>query len=61
MGEYVDHAGNAQRLAGVDAHDPPFWNSRFDYIAMDEAGNVELAGISGFAGDLGPAVDAGCR
>ena len=29
-----------------------------DDIAMDEAGDVELAGIFGLAGDLGPAVDA---
>ena len=61
MGEHVDHTVDVQRPAGVDAHDPPLWNSRFDDIAMDEAGDVELAGIFGRAGDLGPAVDAGCR
>ena len=60
MGEHVDHAVNAQRLRGIDAHDPPLRNGQFDDIAVHEAGDVELAGISGLAGDLGPAVDAGC-
>ena len=61
MGEHVDHAVNVQCSAGVDAQDPSLRNRRLDDIAMDEAGQVELAGVSGFAGDLGPAVDAGCR
>ena len=39
----------------------PFAMVEFDDIAMHEAGDVELAGIFGLAGDLGPAVDAGCR
>ena len=61
MGEHVDHAVDAQRFAGVDARDAPFRDGRLDDIAMDEAGDIELAGIFGLAGDLGPAVDAGRR
>ena len=58
MGKDVDDAGDAQCLAGIDTADAPFRYGRPDDIALDEAGDVELAGIFGFAGDLGPAVDA---
>jgi hypothetical protein len=60
MGEDVDHAGDAQCLRVIDAGDASLRDGRSDGIAMHEAGNVELSGISGFAGDLGPAVDPRC-
>src|SRR5215475_6634200 len=61
MREYVDHTGNAYCGAGVDARDPPLRDGGVDDITMDEAGNVELAGILGFTGNLCPSIDAGCR
>ena len=59
MGEDVDHAGDAQRFAGIDAADVPLRYGGPDDISLNQSGDVELAGISGLAGDLGPAVDAG--
>ena len=61
VGEHVEHALDAQRLAGVDARDAALGDGRVDDAAIGEAGDVELAGIFGLAGDLGAAVDAGGR
>ena len=58
MGEHVEHALNPQGLAGIDARDASLCDGQFDDAAIGEAAGIEFAGIFGFAGDLGAAVDA---
>jgi hypothetical protein len=50
MGEDVDDAGDAQCFAGIDTADATSRNGRTDDIPLNQSGDVELTGISGFAG-----------
>jgi hypothetical protein len=59
--EHIDNAVDAQRLAHINAGDAAPGNSRRDDAAIGEAGAVELGSIFCGAGNLGAAVDAGCR
>ena len=61
MREDVEHALDAQRLAGVDAGYAALWDGRSDHIAVDKAGRIEFARILGLARDLGATVNARCR
>src|SRR5690242_13995118 len=59
MGQNVEYAFDRTRAAGIDARDTSLANGRGHDRCIGEIRNVELAGISGGAGYLGAAVDAG--
>ena len=59
MGENVEHAFDAQRLACVDTRDAALGDRRLDDSRVGEAVGVVFAGIFGGAGHLGMTVDAG--
>src|SRR5262249_57036260 len=61
VSEDIDHPIDTLRLARVDAPDTAPSDARSDNAAVGEAICVEFAGIFRCAGDLGAAVDAGCR
>ena len=64
MAEHVDHASDAQRLAGIDARDAALGDAGCDHAAMGEAGAkgeagyVVLGGVLRRARHLGAAIDA---
>ncbi len=60
MGQNVEDAFDAQRIADVDTRDAAFGDGRGDDGAVGHALAIEFAGILCRAGDLSMAVDAGC-
>src|SRR4029434_4190437 len=64
--EHIDHAGDAERLAGIDLQDAALGDAGCDEAAVGntgakgETGLVELSGVFRRAGDLRTTVDA-CR
>ena len=64
VGEHVDHAGDAARLARIDLQDAALGDAGSNDAAVGEtwakgeAGFVELSGVFRRAGDLRPTVDA---
>src|SRR5262249_25259511 len=59
VGQHIEHAVDAARLADVDARDAALGDGGGDDGAISEARHVELGRIFGGAGDLGAAVDPG--